>query len=523
MKFSKNKRKSENNLFTNDSDIDSSKVSKTRLFKKYFAYLSIIILIATTGVGIIMMEIVSKQYKNQELQYLHGTAANIAALSSDLLSVSGGGDYITDYQNALSITCYAIKTFSENSETDIFISAPNGKILICKEILDIGNEFVENNICTLHGNITIPAERMEKIKSGEQESYIGKIDKNGSSDFMLSAAPLTLNDKDHTLMGYVFVAKDDINSLQTALNSIRIQLILSSVFSAVIAFIIIYKVIYGFAQPLQSILYATRKYAQGDFSYRIKENSVFGEMRELTTAFNTMANDLSSIENSRRNFVANVSHELKTPMTTIGGFIDGILDGTIPPSQHKKYLRTVSDEVKRLSRLISSMLNMSRIEAGEITPSYAKFNLSEMIIKTFLSFEQIISQANINVEGLDTIESLTVSADPDMINQVIYNIIDNAVKFTPQDGKIEVSCKKEFSRAIVKIRNYGIGVENEELRMLFDRFYKADKSRSLNTKSVGLGLYICKNIIELHSGRIYATSKDNEYTEFTVELPIRHD
>lgn len=497
-----------------------SKIRKSRIFKKYFSYLVVLILITTSAAGTIMMIIVNNRYKKQELDNLHDTAASIAGLSSDLINASDGGEYITDYENALSLTCYATKVFSENSDSDIFITNSDGKILVCKHLLELYNDLVKDNVCEIHSKMKISERDMQEIKDGEKNSYIGSLTNDKKEHNLIAAAPIKMNNKEHTLLGYVFVTKDNDSAITTALTTIRLQFLLSVIFSVAISFYLIYKLIYGFVQPLQSILYATRRYANGDFSYRITEDAVFGEMKELTTAFNSMANDLSSLENSRRNFVANVSHELKTPMTTIGGFIDGILDGTIPPSQQKKYLRTVSDEVKRLARLVSSMLNMSRIEAGELTPSYTKFNLSEMIIKTFLGFEQIISNNKINVTGLDTLENLSVSADPDMINQVIYNIIDNAVKFTPSGGNISVSCKKEFGNATVRVRNYGVGVANEELKLLFDRFYKTDKSRSLNTKSVGLGLYICKNIIELHKGKIYATSKENEYTEFTVELPI---
>lgn len=496
---------------------------KSRLFRKYFLSLSALILLVTTGIGIIMLGLVTNRYKQQELQNLYGSAKNVAGLAGDLLSVSGGGDYVADYENALVIVCYAIKNFSENSGCDIFMTNTEGDVVICKELLDLGNDYVQDQVCTLHSKIKISPEQLEKIASGEQTTYMGKIDDSIQTPLSVAASPIYISGKSPNLSGYIFVTKDNSQNLTDAMGSIRLQFLLFALFSVVVSFLIIDALIRHFIQPLQDILYATRQYAKGDFSYRITERPGNDEIHELTRAFNSMANDLSAIENSRRNFVANVSHELKTPMTTIGGFIDGILDGTIPSAEHKKYLGIVSDEVRRLSRLISSMLNMSKIEAGELTPSFTNFSFSEMIVRTLLSFEQLISQKNINITGLDSLENVTVSADPDMINQVIYNIIDNAVKFTPQDGTISVSCKAEFGKAVVRVRNYGIGLANEDLKLVFDRFYKVDKSRSLNTKSVGLGLYISKNIVELHKGRIYATSKDNEYTEFTIELPLRQN
>ena len=199
---------------------------------------------------------------------------------------------------------------------------------------------------------------------------------------------------------------------------------------------------YQMTKPLRDMSAAAKQYAKGDFSNRISVpyHKVLGgdedEVAELVTAFNSMANALSAIETSRRNFVANVSHELKTPMTTIGGFIDGILDGTIDSSKSTYYLRIVSDEVKRLSRLVTGMLNMSKIEAGQLKIQPKEFDISAMTFKTMLGFERAIDEKKIEIRGLDKVEPLNICADEDMINQVVYNLIDNAVKFTNEGGYI---------------------------------------------------------------------------------------
>ncbi|MBR1810216.1 MAG: HAMP domain-containing histidine kinase [Clostridia bacterium] len=517
MKFRKNR--------TNASAAEvpfAASLIHSQLFRKYFLIIALLILITTSLSGILMMRLVSDTYRKQELNELHITSSQIAETASELISGTEGSS-VTDYQNALEIICYTVKNVSENSDADVFITDSAGHVIICKELLNSVSTLVVDGKCTVHGDMEISETQLNNILSGKKDRWLGNLHRDGRRDHYIAASPLYIvgaDDGDY-LMGYVFSVKDNAPGVRAALRTLRMQFLISAAFALVFAFIIIYIILYRFAKPFKEMLYATRLYAKGDFSYRIKETNAGDEIRELIRAFNSMANDLSAIETSRRNFVANVSHELKTPMTTIGGFIDGILDGTIPPAAHKKYLGIVSDEVRRLSRLISSMLNMSKIEAGELTPAFTQFSASEMIVRTFLSFEQLISQNNIEIEGLDMLENITVSADPDMINQVIYNIIDNAVKFTPKSGRIAARCYREADKAIIKIRNYGVGIANEELKMVFDRFYKVDKSRSLNTKSVGLGLYICKNIVELHNGRIYAASEDNNYTEFTVELPIR--
>ena len=220
----------------------------------------------------------------------------------------------------------------------------------------------------------------------------------------------------------------------------------------------------------------------------------------------------------RRSFIANVSHELKTPMTSIAGFIDGILDGTIDPDQERHYLRIVSDEVKRLSRLVRSMLNLSRIEAGELKVQTTPFNILEIICETVFSFEQSIEQKNLDIRGLDT-DKVMVDADPDLLHQVVYNLIDNAVKFVNPGGYLEFSFSVDANMTYVGIRNSGEGLSKEEIPRVFDRFYKTDRSRGVDKNGVGLGLYLVRSIINLHGGDIIVKSVQGEYTEFVFSVP----
>ena len=232
-----------------------------------------------------------------------------------------------------------------------------------------------------------------------------------------------------------------------------------------------------------------------------------------------MADALDALEGSRRSFVSNVSHELKTPMTSIAGFIDGILDGTIPQSKQHYYLEIVSAEVRRLSRLVVSMLNMSKIESGDLEMKPSNYDISDQIIHILLTFEQKIENNNIEIRGLDNLNPTYIVADPDMIYQAIYNLFDNAVKFTNEGGYIEVSLIEKHTEIEVSIKNSGEGIQKEELSKVFERFYKVDKSRSLDSKGAGLGLYIVKLMIEMHGGRVFAKSDSTETAEFTFSLP----
>ena len=246
------------------------------------------------------------------------------------------------------------------------------------------------------------------------------------------------------------------------------------------------------------------------------------EMGELAVAFNHMADSLATGESSSRSFIANVSHELKTPMTTISGFIDGILDGTIPPEKQEHYLKIVSSEVKRLSRLVKSMLNLSRIDSGELRLRPATFDINQTVLDAMLSFEKPIEDKKLEVRGLEDSVSIKVDGDPDMIHQVVYNLIENAVKFTNEGGYIEVRTEDLKDRVVVHIKNSGEGIAPDEITRIFQRFYKTDKSRSKDKTGMGLGLYIVRTIIKLHGGEITVSSIQGEFSEFSFWLPKQH-
>lgn len=266
---------------------------------------------------------------------------------------------------------------------------------------------------------------------------------------------------------------------------------------------------------------AAHRFSHGDFSQRISVDSKVKELRELTEAFNSMADSLERAEQKRRDFIANVSHELRTPMTTISGFTDGILDGTIPKEREDEYLMIISDESRRLSRMLSRMLEMSRLEEMDKSEVQQKsFDLTEAIGLTLLSLEGRINEKHIEIEAQIPEEAVNVCGDADSIRQVFYNLLDNAVKFSPDGGKVAVNLYKRDEKAFVSVRNSGETIAPEELGRIFDRFHKADRSRSLDREGAGFGLYIVKTIIENHGGSIDVWSRNGE-TEFTFGLNLK--
>jgi signal transduction histidine kinase len=274
------------------------------------------------------------------------------------------------------------------------------------------------------------------------------------------------------------------------------------------------------AEPLNEMAVAARLLAHGDFSSRVKDSDRIDEIGQLTRAFNAMADSIERSESLRREFVANVSHEMKTPMTVIAGFADGILDGTIPPENEIQYLRIISSETRRLSRLVGSMLDMSKLQSVESGTILAgSFDVSEVVRIALLSLDSKIDQKHLDIVAELPEEPIVTRGDKDSITQVVYNLIDNAIKFSMPNGTIGLDLWKQGEKAYVSIENQGETISDDELPFIFERFHKADKSRSADRDGVGLGLYIVKTILDKHNEDIFVTSGGGT-TKFVFTLSI---
>ena len=276
------------------------------------------------------------------------------------------------------------------------------------------------------------------------------------------------------------------------------------------------------SNPLREMAQTASAFGHGDLNARVAVKSTYPqEVEELAIAFNNMASSLQKSEYQRQEFVANVSHELKTPMTTIGGYIDGILDGTIPEEKQRHYMQLVSDETKRLSRLVRSMLDISRLQDQGGIPDQKKtrFDIEECAGQVLITFEQKILQKGVTVEVNMPEHPVFTFANQDYITQVIYNLLDNAVKFCPETGTLGLTIKEGNNKIYISIHNDGETIPPEELPLVFDRFHKMDKSRSQNRDGWGLGLYIVKTIVCSH-GEDISVSSLNGKTEFTFTLPL---
>ena len=273
------------------------------------------------------------------------------------------------------------------------------------------------------------------------------------------------------------------------------------------------------ARPLKDMAEAVRRFGHGEYDTRVDCSGRCDEVGELAEAFNAMADSIGQAEHRRSEFVANISHELKTPMTTIAGFAEGILDGTIPPEREREYLKVISSETRRLSRLVRKMLDLSRLQSAEQVTAQEQFDISEVMLRVLVSLETKINGKHLDVDTQIPEDPVEVWGDPDAITQVCYNLLDNAIKFSYEETALGISIVTRAGKAHVSVRNHGDTIPPEELALVFDRFHKTDRSRSEDRDGVGLGLYIVKTILNSHKENITVTSQDG-VTEFTFTLTL---
>lgn len=325
-------------------------------------------------------------------------------------------------------------------------------------------------------------------------------------------------DENGEMVGAVFVsaATPYTEGLLTRFSQIMVN---ASLIVLIISLFVSYIVTNEIIRPLKTIYRAVKEYGRGNLKARIPVEGE-DEISQLAIAFNDMASNLEQMDQTRSNFLSNVSHDLKTPMTTIGGFVDGILDGTIPPEKEKYYLKIVSDEVRRLSRLVKGLLDVQRFEAGKTQLNLSRFNLCEVVSTVIIGFEQQIDAKNLYIEVHFEKDNMDVVADHDMIFQVVYNLIDNAVKFVNKDGIISIRVVSEGKKMKCYVRNTGDGISSEDIKHIFERFFKTDASRGKDKKGVGLGLYIVRSIIRAHGEVINVESQEDAYCEFSFTLPM---
>lgn len=471
---------------------------RQKLFKKQFGAIALIVFVSLSSILIIL----TFMYNNYIAEEKHKTLQKSCESINEFITIGSQNENSNYSEYSL---YYIMNNLAGVSECDIFVTDHTGVIKICACA-----EWGKDGLCE-HSGTQLDAQEIRSVVTSERNT-ISTLDFYSSPHYT-AAAELGLE------KGYV-VATDSIDEAKNLMKRIAHIYVISAIVPLVLMFVAISIMTYRLTKPLRLMSDAARAMAKGDFSRRIPVTSD-DEIGQLAVSFNQMTNSLARLEEVRKSFIANVSHELKTPMTTIGGFIDGIIDGTIPSDKQEYYLGIVHDEIKRLSRMVESMLSISRLEANEAEIKREAFDFKELLLGVVISQEQRIDQKKIEILGLDMLPDVTLNADKDLIYRVVYNLVDNAIKFTNEEGKITFNIKCDSKNLTFRIENTGRGIPKNELPYVFERFYKVDKSRSTNKESTGLGLYIVKTIIKNHGGVILVSSVEDKFTAFEFTLPIK--
>ena len=468
-------------------------------FTRNFTTAAVIILLALTGLGAAFQLQVKEFMTNSTISGLQKDAGVIANLAS-AYSLDGSL-YSREFLLNLDVV-------SQVTDADVIICDSQGFVVLCSNTLT-GCE---------HQGLQLNQEYMRKVVENGGDTATGVIRGLYTEQRFIASAPITGN----AGAGGIVIVSTPTYATNEILNNISNIFLTASVFVVLIAVLAVIAFARRESRPLQDMAKAANAFAHGNLEARVKvDEDCSEEMEELALAFNNMASSLQKSEYQRQEFVANVSHELKTPMTTISGYIDGILDGTIPEHRHPYYLQIVSDETKRLSRLVRSMLDISQLqkEAGIPEEKKMHFDLEEAVGQVLITFEKKINDKHLDVDVELPEHPVYTMANRDYITQVIYNLIDNAVKFCPERKTLGIRIREGGGKAYVSISNEGQTIPPEELPLVFDRFHKLDKSRSQNRDGWGLGLYIVKTIVCSHGEDISVTSRDGK-TEFTFTMPL---
>lgn len=473
---------------------------------RYFAATAVILISSIIMLGTTFLGFAVRYFRNESVKNL----CVIVRTVSTLIEKFENKEYPYPENEEEAIKLITIEQWAQQlawqagsiADADIFITDNDGNTVVCSE--------GEN--CR-HFKYTLPQRFVQKALDDGEAVDFHLLQSVYGDGYYIAAVPLTINGKTagivcaaaeaEYLKGYV---ADLFSAFFVASG---IMLLISSILSIVLTG--------RLTTPIRKISEAAKRFGKGDFTARVKTEGD-DEIAQLAATFNDMATSLEAIDKSRQSFMGNIAHELRTPMTTIKGFVDGMLDGVIPPEDYNHYLEIVSAEIGRLTRMIKTMLDISKLEAGEYVINAESYDIWDTVTSALFTSEKRLEENHIGILGFAPNRTL-VYADPDIVYQVFYNILDNAIKFTNDGGTITLNITEDENEVTVSVKNTGQGISEEALPHVFDRFYKEDKSRGLHAGGSGLGMNICKVLITRSGGRIWVNSVQDEYAEFCFTLP----
>ena len=480
--------------------------AKSSIFTRYMSAFLMIIFVSFTILTVIISSMTVQAASEQRKEDAQQNVALLKTYVDDMWENSFPHSSFEQFirkNNTEIMTMMSILS-RRSDETSIFITTPDGRILLSTDGSYLGKRISDGEV------LSVLTSHNSTVYSQLYSDMGGLLPKK--SGMYASVFNFGVSSYDGTLIVCYGDGRHDALS-QSTIKTV----ILASLWVMIASFVAVYFISEKIVSPIRQMSVATKRFSAGEFDTKIPVEGS-DEIAELATAFNSMADSLANLEYMRSSFLANVAHDLRTPMTSISGFIDGILSGAIPQEQQSYYLGVIGQEIRRLSRLVSNLLDISRMEAGNRKFEKTPFDICETARIILLTFEAKIDAKKLNVEFDAPEDRLYVYSDKDAVYQVLYNLCDNAVKFSRDGGLYRITIKEAGDKVSVSVFDEGIGVSKEDLPNVFDRFYKRDKSRGLDRTGVGLGLYIVKTIMDNLGEQITVDSVQGEYCNFTLTL-----
>ena len=384
---------------------------------------------------------------------------------------------------------------------NLWIINPSGLMILDSDApIDVGNETV--------------IEGFDPTVTENSYYTIGNFFNSFTHNQLSVFAPIT---SDYKVRGYVVIHYPMSNILASSNGLLNISYLMLVILFLLSLIILIFFTEFVYL-PLRKITYATEQYATGNMHYEFSLDSE-DEMGYLAATLSYMASEIARSEDDQKKFVANVSHDFRSPLTSIRGYLKAMIDGTIPPEQYEKYLTIVLNETERLTKLTNSLLTLNNLNTKGIMLNKTDFEINTVIRSVAASFEGTCRQKMIGIELVLTGDEMYVVADMDKIQQVLYNLLDNAIKFSHHNSVIKLETTEKHNKIFVSVKDSGIGIPKDDLKLIWDRFYKSDLSRGKDKKGTGLGLSITKEIIQSHGENINVISTEGVGTEFIFSLP----
>ena len=443
-------------------------------------------------ISVFVPNLTSEQLTREKANTLYSEATLIA-------DRYGSGLYTSD--TSLESVKNQLDILSVYLDADIWIINPSGRMVVTTEHpLNVDEvEIIENFDPTITANSYY---NVSTFFDSYEEPMLNVI------------APIT---SDYKVKGYVV-----IHASMTSINESCDNLLTISYITMCILFLLSLIILIFFTEivykPLRKITYATEQYASGNMHYEFQVDSE-DEMGYLAACLNYMASEIARSEDDQKKFVANVSHDFRSPLTSIKGYLEAMLDGTIPPELHEKYLQIVLNETERLTKLTNSLLTLNSLNTKGMMLDRTDFDINKVIRNTAASFEGTCRKKTIAIELILTGDTMYVNADMGKIQQVLYNLLDNAIKFSHSNSVIRIETSLKKSKLLISVKDSGIGIPKDDLKLIWERFYKSDSSRGKDKKGTGLGLSIVKEIIASHGEHINVISTEGVGTEFIFSLP----